>query len=636
MKTQYLLLSALFACLLFSCQTQKEDYALSDSEILSFQASCGDVLDTKTVLLGDGAVYWSPGDAINVFAGESGAKFVSDNTGTAANATFKGVLEGVNPAEHSTFWATYPYKAGNQFDGSSLTLSLPEEQTAVAGSFANEIFLSMAKSQDRTLHFYNVCGGIKFSLTQDGIRSVVFKGNAQEVLAGTIRADFDSEGKPQVRQVLDGKREICLTAPSGGTFQPGVWYYIVAFPTVLSQGYTLSFYKDALAGERAEDRTVIIKRSIWGQITDADAFDNDIFELDANSATVPGEGGSIQVTVTSNIGYSVSSKPDWIQEGSVVSQGTNRRVHNFTIEANQDPTPRSGVIVFCNDNGVCVPFNVSQAAGEVSDGFDWSQTFYHRSLMMRFTATWCGYCPIMAETARLAQEQNPGKLELVNLHGGGSDLEFSSAQTLINQYAIAGFPSGIVDGRRLVENYSSDYAASLVGQFYLETEQNYPVSSAISYTSSWSGQKLDVKVSLYLRQAADYKLTVLLLEDGIVGYQADYQNGAHNDYTHDGVARMAISNISGDAFTTMASQTAKTFDYSVTVPSSYNKNRMRILVYVLRTFGSQSVLQDGSYGNYYVDNCASGSAGGTLPPTVMSSIGGGNEGIHPGGDINMQ
>lgn len=634
MKTQYLLLPALFACLLFSCQTQKEDYAPSDSGILSFQATSGEVLDTKTVLLDDGSVYWSPGDAISLFAGESGAKFVSDNSGTAANTTFKGRLEGIGPDYAGEFWATYPYRADNQFDGSSLTLSLPEEQTAVAGSFANELFLSMAKSQDHTLHFYNVCGGVKFSLTQEGVKSVIFKGNAQEVLAGTVRSGFDSQGKPQVLQVLEGKREIRLTAPGDGTFQPGVWYYIVAFPAVLSQGYTLSFYKDAPVGERAEDRSVTIKRSVWGQIADADALDNDVFELDANSAAVPGEGGSIQVTVTSNIGYYVSSMPDWIQEEGTVSLGADQTRHTFTAAANPSTTVRSGVIVFCNDNGVCVPFNVLQEAGEASGGFDWSQTFYHRSLMMRFTATWCGYCPIMAETARLAQEQNPGKLELVNLHGGGSNLEFSSVQTLINQYAITGFPSGIVDGRRLVENYNSDYAASLVRQFYLETEQNYPVSSAISYTSSWSGQNLDVNVTLYLRDAADYKVTVLLLEDGIVGYQADYQNGAQNNYTHDGVARKAISKISGDAFTTTASQTTKSFDYSVTVPSSYNKNKLRILIYVQRAFGSQTVLQDGSYGKYYVDNCASGTAGGTLLPTVMSRTIGGNEDFTDGDPIN--
>ncbi len=631
MKTQYLLPLTLFACLLVSCQAQKEEIR---PDVLSFQASNGDALDTKTVLQADGSVYWSPGDAINLFTGEAAAKFVSDNTGTVANATFKGRLEGIGPDYAGEFWATYPYRADNQFDGSSLTLSLPEEQTAVAGSFGNELFLSMAKSQDHTLHFYNVCGGVKFSLTQEGVKSVIFKGNAQEVLAGTVRSGFDSQGKPQVLQVLDGKREIRLTAPGGGTFQPGVWYYIVAFPAVLSQGYTLSFHKDAPAGEKTGDQTVTIKRSVWGVLADADAVEEALFELDASSASVPCEGGQIQVTVTSTLGYYVSSKPDWIQEESTVSVGANQTRHTFTVAANSSSAVRSGVIVFCNDNGVCVPFDVSQEAGEAPVNFDWSQSFYHRSLMMRFTATWCQYCPIMAETARLAQEQNPGKLELVNLHGSGSDLAFSSAQTLINQYAITGFPSGIVDGRRLVKNYDSDYAASLVRNFYLETEQNYPVSSAISYTSSWSGQKLDVKVSLYLRQAADYKLTVLLLEDGIVGYQADYYNGAHNDYVHDGVARMALSDISGDAFSTTQNQSSKTLSYSVTVPSSYNKNKLRILVYVQRAFGSQTVLQDGSYGNYYVDNSASGTAGGTLPPTVNSSASGGNEDFSDGNPIN--
>ena len=185
----------------------------------------------------------------------------------------------------------------------------------------------------------------------------------------------------------------------------------------------------------------------------------------------------------------------------------------------------------------------------------------------------------------------------------------------MSQYGIEGFPTGVLDGRRLVENYDIDYTASLIGKYMQETEQNYPVSSAIGFESSWSGQTLSVDVSLYLRYAANYKATVLLLEDGIVKAQTDYEEGNHSNYVHDNIARMAISNINGSSFSTTGDQIVKHLKYTVAVPSIYNKSKLRILVYVQREFGSQTVLQSASYGDYYVDNCASGEAGGSLAPS---------------------
>ena len=272
--------------------------------------------------------------------------------------------------------------------------------------------------------------------------------------------------------------------------------------------------------------------------------------------------------------------------------------------------------------------------GEDPGDFDWNQTFYHRSLFMRFTATWCGYCPNMASFVKLAQEQNPGKIEALNLHGVSSNLYFSAGSTLESQFNITGYPSGVLDARRKVGNYSDkDYAASLIKKYVDETESNYPVSTAISYHSSYSGSTLNINLNLYVRKAGDYKVTAILMESGIVGYQADYYDSAHPDYVHNDIARVAISNISGDAFTTTADQTVKSFKYSVTVPDSYDKSQLRILVYVQRAFGSQTKISDYS-GDYYVDNCASGVAGGNLAPTVMADGSGGTEDFGDGNPIN--
>ena len=270
MRAKSFILLALAAVAALSCSVREDDMHVIGGTV-SFKATLADAPFTKTVLQSDGSVYWSPGDAINLFYGATGsARLDADNTEPAAQTSFTGTLEGFVPDGSSYFWAVYPYSADNSFDGSAVTLTLPAVQTAVAGTFADDLFVTMAHSQDYTLQFYNVCGGMKFSVAGEGIKYVTFKGNSDEILAGKVKVGLDEEGKPQVKEVVDGKKEIRVDAPGGGTFETGKWYYVVAFPDTLASGYTMSFYDEKLLAERVESKTVTIKRSVWGKLTEAD------------------------------------------------------------------------------------------------------------------------------------------------------------------------------------------------------------------------------------------------------------------------------------------------------------------------------------------------------------------------------
>ena len=90
--------------------------------------------------------------------------------------------------------------------------------------------------------------------------------------------------------------------------------------------------------------------------------------------------------------------PEWIREKSV-----NGKVHKFRVEGNPNAQERSGVVVFCDEKGTCLPFTVKQAARPEGAAEDW--TYYkltHQSLFMRFTATWCQYCPRMNKAVQKA------------------------------------------------------------------------------------------------------------------------------------------------------------------------------------------------------------------------------------------
>ena len=71
--------------------------------------------------------------------------------------------------------------------------------------------------------------------------------------------------------------------------------------------------------------------------------------------------------------------------------------------------------------------------------------------------------------------------------------------------------------------------------------------------------------------------------------------------------------------------------YSAALPSSLNKDNLYILVYVLKQYGSQTIIRTADYGDYYVDNAASAAVG-TVQELVLL---GGNEDMTDGGEITL-
>ncbi|MBR7157467.1 MAG: Omp28-related outer membrane protein, partial [Bacteroidales bacterium] len=286
----------------------------------------------------------------------------------------------------------------------------------------------------------------------------------------------------------------------------------------------------------------------------------------------------------------------------------------------------------CNDNQVCIPVVVRQAGAQTQDEEDMSwvdKEFYHRSLAMRFTADWCGYCPTVAANMAEFERLYPNKVEMVHMHCDGN-LKFSGAGPLENLCNITGFPTGIFDMR------GEFYSTSSIKEQLDKTEQNYSTQTGVSYMSSLSGSNLTIDLKVYAKEADKYKVTVLLLEDNIVGYQADYYNGTQYDYVHRGVVRMALTNVLGDDCTTTQNNQIVKKSYSVNIPSKYKKENMRILVYVQRPYGSQSIIDGKYYGNYYVDNSISGKLGAEFKLEMIEDLsGGGNEDIIPDDDIDF-
>lgn len=275
----HFILGGLLCLMALSCSTNRfelEPEPATGPVELSFQAVFGDNQDSRTVLQDDKtSVWWSPRDSVKIFFGDlSSGMFVGTNTEPARTTVFTGYLDiatgTIEDGDSSAdFMAVYPYKLAWRRSGNAVEVVLPDEQMAAENTFAPGMFPSVAQSSNMSLCFYNVCGGIVFTLTEEGIKTVTLKGNNGEPVAGISRVSFSS-GYP-VASTSMGSSEITLTAPDGGTFTPGVRYFISVYPQTFEQGFSLSFTKASSRAEVSWTKPATINRSRFLVIENADA-----------------------------------------------------------------------------------------------------------------------------------------------------------------------------------------------------------------------------------------------------------------------------------------------------------------------------------------------------------------------------
>ena len=280
-----LILSAMILSMAAGCSVDERLVeplsAQKDKELTILAIREDGITDTKTSRdESDGSVWWTPGDALSLFYGSGsagGSKFITTATESCRSADFSGTIGVITGGGEGTtiddtfFWGLYPYQEDASCDGSSITMNLPSVQTAVPGTFATDLFPTLARSQGLIFKFYNICGGMMFSVTKEGVKKVTLKSNNGELITGKAKVGFNaSSGLPEVKEIIDGSDEIVLEAPNGESFEVGKFYYMVMFPTTFSGGFTVKL--ETFTEEATVEKTnkLTAKRSVFGKISNID------------------------------------------------------------------------------------------------------------------------------------------------------------------------------------------------------------------------------------------------------------------------------------------------------------------------------------------------------------------------------
>ena len=240
MKTLRILTLAAAALILAACGNEEflennPGNEAAKPEFMTFTASAP---QTRTLL--DGLnVHWVEYDEIAIWDGSEGyQKFMVDTESiNGSEATFTGPAL-VPGADYTAF---YPLIAVESMDATSIRFNLPAEQTAVAGTFANQLAPSLAKATGGStdLVFNNLCALVKFTVPAEMAGEGIFTlvgGNATEALAGKLTCNT-ADG---TLTATEAATRITLK----GTFESGQAYYFVVMPGTLADGFSL-LYEDS-------------------------------------------------------------------------------------------------------------------------------------------------------------------------------------------------------------------------------------------------------------------------------------------------------------------------------------------------------------------------------------------------------
>ena len=179
-----------------------------------------DMNDTKAIL--DGNVSkWSGEELIQIVGRKGSHKFGTSVSGAATSATF--TYMGTDPFEEDEVLAVYPYGnavyAGNIDEKYVTNVTVPSNQTPVAGSYDPNAAVAIAYSTNNQLKFKNAVALLKFTMGSNGVKNVTVWGD-MSVVPGEGLPSYYEEGNiyltidPQWKS--DGARFAAYFWNSGG------------------------------------------------------------------------------------------------------------------------------------------------------------------------------------------------------------------------------------------------------------------------------------------------------------------------------------------------------------------------------------------------------------------------------------
>ena len=338
MKTNRILSAALIVFAATACNTDytTENFSGQDLEPMKIAG-----VETKTVFNPTetgGTVNWTVGDHLAIFDNKGGKNIFNNSEGAAAS------FSGNVTAGTEMFWGIYPAELATSESTTNgiLTATLPATQTPAAGTFAEELNISVTTGfktpgtpEVTDISFHNVCGLISFTVPQRiSAKKVTFSTESRE-LAGTLEIDCDN---CTANITGNGSKSVSME----GNFAAGSTFYFVVTPGEIT-GYRIDvetnagslYYKSTAAG------TLDIKA---GDLKKLGTIDFKNGEMTASASHTYSDGQLTGTALTINHGIPQNMWKDVTALSLTVSKGgTNYRTYSATSVNGATITPTGNI-----------------------------------------------------------------------------------------------------------------------------------------------------------------------------------------------------------------------------------------------------------------------------------------------------
>lgn len=295
---------------------------------------------------------------------------------------------------------------------------------------------------------------------------------------------------------------------------------------------------------------------------------------------------------------------------SVPTDGLAEGAHKLTV-----------TVASVNGEEVDNPMSISCNFNTFTTGF-----MRQKRLVEQFTSTYCTYCPSGSAMLSTLSDMR-GDIAWVAVHqnmSGGTD-PFRTAQcdSITQWEGCNGFPEASFDRSvgmssnttvcNVISYVNATQAGAEVVSSFLDYIDTHPAWSQVNINSTYDPETRKAVITIDgalvsdfdEKMGSDCKLTVYILEDGLVAYQVS----GGNNYVHNNVLRKALGSVKGVDLMRDGDYYKNEFTY--TIPSSWNADRLKVVAFISRPFRSNHLT------DIYVDNTNVRKLGEFDAPEVM-------------------
>ena len=196
-------------------------------------------------------------------------------------------------------------------------------------------------------------------------------------------------------------------------------------------------------------------------------------------------------------------------------------------------------------------------------------------ILEEFTGRGCGYCTDGHRIANELMAANPGRLWAINIHAGGyaqtsyPNMITQDGNTIHGGFQISGYPTGVVNRTTAAGQSRSAWAGIANQQLAQAAECNVAGMAIVNPQTRMATITVEVYYTGNSNVDHNY-LTVAMLQDSILGSQADYGNynptqWLNGQYVHMHIFRDAITEAWGDPIspTTQGTLITRTYEYEI-------------------------------------------------------------------------